>query len=45
MWSTHKVEENIFRDEPRIRHPLTAYVCCECFGKLMGPFAVDRCAD
>lgn len=40
--ATHKVEENIFEDDPfPMRHPFTAYVCCECFGRIMGP--ASRC--
>lgn len=36
----HKVEETIFWDDPyQNRHELTAYVCHECFKKIMGPAA------
>jgi hypothetical protein len=27
-----------------IRHPFTAYVCCACFGRIMGPLAVAWCS-
>lgn len=38
----HKVEEKIFDDDPEpIRHEFTAYVCHDCFRRVMGP-AVDR---
>lgn len=33
----HKVTEVILADDTNIyRHPLTAYMCCECFRLLMG---------
>ncbi len=36
----HKVEEVIFDDDPvQMRHPLTAYMCHQCFKDLMGPAA------
>jgi len=25
------------------RHPFTTYVCCGCFGEIMGPLAVAWC--
>lgn len=35
--ATHKVGEEIFADDPLpIRHNLTAYVCCDHFGDIMG---------
>lgn len=35
--ATHKIEETIQHDDPEPnRHPLTAYVCCDCFKQLMG---------
>lgn len=38
--ATHKVEETIFHDDPiPIRHPLVAYVCCECYKEIVGPAA------
>ena len=38
--SRHKVGEEILFDDPAPeRHPLTAYVCCECFVRLMGSAA------
>jgi hypothetical protein len=34
----HKIEETILFDDPMPgRHPLTTYVCHECFTQLMGP--------
>jgi hypothetical protein len=38
--ASHKVEE----DTSDARHPLTAYLCCNCFGTVMGPVAVRLCA-
>lgn len=40
--SSHKVGE-----EPpdAVRHNFTAYVCCECFGRLMGPLAQKWCRE
>ena len=36
--ATHKVGEEIAFDDPGpMRHNLTAYVCCACFRKIMGP--------
>ncbi len=38
--ATHKVGEEIAVDAPgseKLRHNLTAYVCCDCFRKIMGP--------
>lgn len=33
----HKIEEVIFADDPQqMRHPLTSYVCCRCFARVMG---------
>mgnify|MGYP001576058704 CR=1 FL=1 len=42
--ATHKIEETFFDDEPvqvknnfpMNKHPLTAYVCCDCFIMIMG---------
>jgi hypothetical protein len=35
--ATHKLEETIFDDDPaQMRHPLTAYVCCEHFRMIVG---------
>lgn len=40
--AAHKVEE----DTPGLSyHPFTTYVCCECFGKLMGGVAKKWCAN
>jgi len=36
----HKVEEEGARPQ---RHPFTAYVCCACFARIMGPVAADWC--
>lgn len=34
--ATHKVGEEIAHDDPnQIRHNLTAYICCDCFGKIV----------
>lgn len=34
----HKVEEEIMPSDPvPFRHPYTAYVCHDCFRKIMGP--------
>jgi hypothetical protein len=35
----HKVEEDTLFP----RHPFTAYVCCGCFGLIMGPLAEQWC--
>lgn len=40
--ATHKVEENT---PDLFRHPFTTYLCCKCFGKLMGPVAKKWCAN
>lgn len=38
--ASHKVGEEIAWDDPnKIRHNLTAYVCCKHFKEIMGPFA------
>jgi len=38
--ATHKVAEEVFDDDPdKNRHPLTSYVCCKCFRKIMGQAA------
>lgn len=36
--ATHKVGEEIGRDDPHFthRHNFTAYICCDCFTKLFG---------
>jgi len=36
----HKVEETGARPH---RHPWSAYLCCNCFGRVMGPVARDWC--
>ncbi len=37
-----KVEEAIFSDDPaRSRHPLTAYLCREHFGMVMGEYGIE----
>lgn len=42
--ATHKVAEE--PPEGRLRrHPFTNYLCCGCFGRLMGPVAVDWCRE
>lgn len=44
----HKVAEvmpdGIDWKSPFARHELTAYLCCGCFGDLMGDLAVKSCA-
>lgn len=38
--ATHKVAE----DNPILfRHPFTNYLCCPCFGKVMGLIAIEWC--
>lgn len=41
----HKVGEEIAYDDPSVgrRHNFTAFVCCECFGRIMGPVAIKWC--
>lgn len=41
----HKVGEEIPHDKPHWtnRHNFTAYVCCECFGKIFGPIVKRWC--
>ena len=35
--ATHKIGEEILSDDPqKIRHNLTAYVCCNCFQHIFG---------
>jgi hypothetical protein len=42
--ATHKVGEEIPPDDrDRHRHNLTAYLCCEHFGLVLGPEARRRC--
>ena len=44
--ATHKVGEEISYDDPLPnRHNLTAYVCCEHFGLIMGSLAKQLCAQ
>jgi hypothetical protein len=44
--ATHKVGEEIQPDDPdRHRHNLTAYLCCEHFGLVLGPEARRRCTS
>lgn len=45
--ATHKVGEEFptmdqTEDFP-MRHNLTQYVCCQCFGNIMGPLAEQWC--
>jgi len=45
-FSWHELEDNPNPDPYRLagmRHNLTAYVCCECFGKIMGQLAIGWC--
>ena len=38
--ATHKIGEEIMWDDPhKMRHTLTAYVCCDCFMMIVGPAA------
>jgi len=38
--ATHKLGEEIPHDDPLpMRHNLTAYVCCHCFVRVVGPYA------
>jgi hypothetical protein len=42
--ASHKIGEEIPPDDPGpSRHNLTAYLCCEHFGLVMGPEARRRC--
>lgn len=42
--AAHKVGEEFADDDPRIEtHNLTAYICCECFQIIFGPFAKNVC--
>jgi hypothetical protein len=42
--ASHKVSEEIPPDDPDPhRHNLTAYLCCEHFGLVLGPEARMRC--
>jgi len=50
--ASHKVEEvldfgsfSIIEDvvNAGVRHPLTTYLCCDCFSKLMGSLALKWC--
>ena len=40
--AAHKVKEDI---SDSIRHPYTNYLCCHCFGILMGPAARQTCIE
>jgi hypothetical protein len=37
----HKVGEELQHNS--LRHNLTAYVCCACFGMIFGPLAQEWC--
>jgi hypothetical protein len=41
--ATHKIEE-VLGFEPHI-HPWTAYLCCTCFGRVMGPVVRKWCKN
>lgn len=42
--AAHKIGEEFFKDAPGvIRQGLTQYVCCRCFGLMMGPLAQRAC--
>jgi uncharacterized protein YlaI len=36
--ATHKISEDCLD-----RHPFTAFLCCECFGRVFGPVAERWC--
>lgn len=41
--SAAKISEEIFHDDPNpFRHPLSVYVCEECFDNLMSPNNSDK---
>jgi hypothetical protein len=43
-FATHKVTEEYPEPAKTIdRHPFTTWMCCECFGDLMGPVALRFC--
>jgi hypothetical protein len=42
--ATHKVGEED-SDTPGIFHNWTNYVCCSCFGRIMGPVAARQCPE
>ncbi len=41
--ASHKIEEVDLVKQPIVGHPFTNYLCCECFGKVMGYAAIDLC--
>lgn len=44
--ATHKIGEEIFRDDPnQMRHNFTAYVCCEHFQLVFGSASKKYCTD
>lgn len=44
--ASHKVEEEfIYFDNAPRRHPLTQYICCDCFQRIMGPLAKEWCKE
>ncbi len=48
--ATHKVEEVLPDSDitglgAQLRHPFTMYLCCECFGRLMGAKASHWCGN
>lgn len=44
--ATHKIGEEILFDDPnKMRHNLTAYVCCEHFQMLFGVAAKQYCTN
>ena len=40
--ASHKVEE-VTGHATQYAHPFTAYLCCKCFGYVMGAVAVTWC--
>lgn len=44
--AAHKVAEDASDNRGLFRrHPFTNYVCCTCFGRLMGHVAAGWCSD
>lgn len=43
--ASHKVGEEVPHDLPEynLRHNWTAYVCCTCFGRILGPTVQEWC--
>ena len=41
--ASHKVEEVTGEAITYFKRPFTAYLCCKCFGRVMGAVAVTWC--